>query len=93
MGKCESSLGGKKTGMRIISDRLVTTTLKVINIYWAFILVPALCSVHKEKQSFSVMEISRQFPQKGRKWKVFTSDTNHNFNKELQRKQQDMVLW
>lgn len=48
-GKCESSLGGKKTGMKIICDRWVTTTFKVINTYWAFILVPAICTVHKGK--------------------------------------------
>lgn len=48
-GKCESSLGGKKTGMKVICDRWVTTTFKVINTYWAFISVPAICTVHKGK--------------------------------------------
>lgn len=49
LGKCEFSLGGKKTGMKIISDRLVTTTFKVINTHWSFILMPAICTVHKGK--------------------------------------------
>lgn len=49
MGKCESSLGGKKIGMKIICDRRVTTTFKVINTYWAFISVPAICTEHKGK--------------------------------------------